>query len=354
MKKFSVFLVAVSLSLIIGGAWIIHLYNRLGNFEKKAQILNYKSLPKEHISALDFLDLTRSSLLEQGNQEMKKHKAIFVGIARDNTPQLPSVMSHIEYIGQHFADYRVIVFENDSSDATKLILNLWHLVNPLVRVESKDFWNKKRPSIKFLADIRNQYVKHLSDKEYGDFDIVIVLDMDTVYGVDIRGIKDSFSKIDRWDVVCSNGIMNYRGKMYDAFAFRNSEFPYSPRDYEAKFGANYWDEYVYEIQKSYDPKGDLMPVYSCFGGMAIYKKYLFDNCTYDSEHGDCEHVFLHQCMRSRHNARIFMNPAQILRDQGYHEKNIIRSLTKSFISVKKSAIKLYNLIILSFSKFREV
>jgi len=278
---------------------------------------NYKSLPIEKISNLDFIS---DDILSKGKAEMAKHKAVFVGITRDDIIQLPEVLRHIEYIGRSFADYRVIVFENDSTDATRIMLNIWKMINPKVQIISKDFFNKKRPSIKFMADCRNEYLNELKSPEYDGFDIVIPIDMDMSYGIDVRGMEDSFSKIDRWDMVCSNGIFKAKGKMWDAFAFRSAEFPDSPESYKQKYSKNYWaPEHISAIQKIYAPESDLVPVYSCFGGMAIYKRQLFEGCSYDSIEHDCEHVALHECMRNKHRAKIFMNPAQMIRYQHYKE-----------------------------------
>lgn len=71
---------------------------------------------------------------------------------------------------------------------------------------SEDFHNKKRPSIQFLAEIRNKYLHEIQKEKYESFDIVIAMDMDLYKGIDPRGIAHSFSKINEWDMVCSNGI----------------------------------------------------------------------------------------------------------------------------------------------------
>lgn len=276
-------------------------------------LLSYRSLPLETLAALDVIP---DEQLARGKGEMAKHKAVFTGIARDNGRSLPTVMRHIEHIGERFADYRVILFENDSSDATKMILSFWKLVNPKVEILSEDFHFKKRPSIKFMAEARNRYVKALESKEYAEFDIVIAVDMDASYGIDERGILDTFSKIDEWEVVCSNGIYTRAGHMWDAFAFRNEEFPDSPHSFRQKYAKDYWNE-VSSIQKIYPPEADLLPVHSGFGGLAIYKRKVFENCFYDSIHEDCEHVALHEMMKEKHEARIYMNPAQIIRYEHY-------------------------------------
>ncbi|HJD60527.1 MAG TPA: hypothetical protein LFW20_07890 [Rickettsia endosymbiont of Omalisus fontisbellaquei] len=278
----------------------------------------YRFLPIEKIAKLDFIS---DENLQAGKLEMSKHKVVFAGITRSNAPHLPNAIRHIEYIGQFFSDYRIIIFENDSTDSTKLMLNLWQLINHKVKIISQDFFNQKRPSIKFLADIRNKYLEILNTSEFDKFDIVIILDMDIGYGIDVRGILDSFSKIDRWDVICSNGIFNSQGQMYDAFAFRNEEFFDTPAEYNLKTGQNYYPtENISPMQKIYLPDSDLLPVNSCFNSLAIYKRKFFENCSYDSIKEDCEHVYLHECMRSKHNARIFMNPAQIIRYEHYNAR----------------------------------
>ncbi len=277
------------------------------------EIFNYKSLPLEKMEALNVIPEENLIL---GKQEIRKHKAIFAGIARDNGAHLPVMMRHIEALGELFEDYRVVIFENDSHDATKLLLHLWKLVNPKVEILSENFHFKKRPSIKFMAEARNRYLKALQSNEYAPFDLVIPVDMDMAYGIDVRGILDSFSKIDRWDVVCSNGIFTQQGHMWDAFAFRNDEFPDSPEEFSKKHGKNYWEE-VHAIQRIYVPQSDLVPVHSAFGGLAIYKRKVFENCFYDSLEEDCEHVALHKEMQEKHQAKIFMNPSQLIRYEHY-------------------------------------
>lgn len=57
---------------------------------------------------------------------------------------------------------------------------------------------------------------------------------------------------------------------------------------------------------------DPSPVDSCFGGMALYRGHLFDDCKYESNDGDCEHVHLHQCMK-KHNPKVRFFPATLPR-----------------------------------------
>ncbi len=63
--------------------------------------------------------------------------------------------------------------------------------------------------------------------------------------------------------------------------------------------------------------GPLLPVQSCFGGLAFYRHEKILGCEYNSIADDCEHVEFHKCIREKNHGRIFMNPAQILRYAHY-------------------------------------
>lgn len=314
----------------------------------------FDKISLENFSALDALG---SVNLKVGKEEMAKHSVVIAGITRDNIKDFSVMFKHIRYIGSFFKDYRVVLFENDSTDGTKLALGLWQELDSRVKIISKDFFNIKRPSHKFMADARNYYLDALQSEEYNNFDMLILLDMDMAYGIDIRGIEDSFSKIDRWDAVCSNGVFSDMGMMYDAFSFRNNEFPWSPEDWEKicskqdfkdpwfrvcqegeKYSKGiiyknlafriswqsvnrlYWLQIMPQLQKIYPVDLDLVPVSSCFGGMAIYKRKYIDGCKYDSIDNDCEHVVFNQCIKDKNKGRMFLNPAQMIRYSQYGKR----------------------------------
>lgn len=259
--------------------------------------------PIEHLSRLDGLQV------QSGYQQMAKHRVVICGIIRDNANALPVVIKHIEHTGKHFADYSVIIFENDSKDGTKEILQSWQLKNPKVQIISKDFGNKKRFSLSFLADIRNLYLDKLfSGSRYQDFDMVMVVDMDMLHGWDMRGVADSFAKIDKWDAVCSNGIENAKGVMYDLSAFRSKAFPYQVITWKECY-----QKYGQACLQVYPVGGDLVPVQSGFGGMAFYKKQYLKGCRYSSANNGCEHVPFHACVTEKNGGRMVLNPSQVIR-----------------------------------------
>lgn len=256
------------------------------------------SNPKIICSGCQPYDPERTAI---GKDRMSQYKVVICGISRDNAGELP--IQHIEATGELFQDYRVIVFENDSTDGTRELLQQWQASNSRIQIISKNYNNRKRPNIAFLAKCRNKYLKAL--RTYQDFDLMMVVDMDMKYGWDINGICDSFAKIDQWDAVGSNGVYTQDGKMWDMFAFRNTEFPQTSRR------PDYWTRIVPRgTSKHYCIGTDLMPVDSCFGGLAIYKRAFLDGCRYESPDGDCEHVAFHS-MFQRNGGRIVMNPSQV-------------------------------------------
>lgn len=218
--------------------------------------------PLEVSTKLNVLD---PDTLDKGKRVLSQQKALICGISRDNANDFWTMRRHIEHLGNQCKEYKVVIIENDSKDGTKELLKHWADCNPHVTIISKDFHNKKRPSIQFLANVRNLYIDEINQSNYDDFNLLVVIDMDMSYGFDIRGIYHSFATLESWDAMASNGISNQKGEMYDAFAFRNSEFPFSHADKPD----TYWSEIIPKIQRVYPVNSPFVTVDSAFGGLAI-------------------------------------------------------------------------------------
>jgi len=253
------------------------------------------------------LDELQVADTERGRLELKKHKVLVLGISRDNRRQLQSVIEHVEATAKQFADYKVIIFENDSNDGTKFMLRLWSWFNNKVEILSQDFNIQKRLSIKFLAYIRNKYLDQIEGK-YPDYDILMILDMDMYRGWDVRGIYDTFSQFNNWQAICANGLDPETGKkMYDSFAFRSDEFPHGMEV------EDYWSKFAPLAQKIYPINTPLIPVKSCFNGLAFYKREFIAGCRYDSINEDCEHIAFNQCIKDKNGGKMYLNPSMIIR-----------------------------------------
>lgn len=245
---------------------------------------------------------------------MKCYKVIFATLTRDNMETLPYLVQELMGLGKLFKSFAFVFAENDSSDSTNEYLDRLskEATYPVVRT-GKDFRTKKRPSHSFLARMRNYYLREIYSTKYDDYDYVLIYDADFLHVTSKRGLMDTFSRAG-WDVVAALGVKDE--KLYDAFAFRNEKFntPYIPEQYNHSFYQNYVVPQLYErpgLMVEYK-NGPLVPVYSAFGGLAIYRKSMLQGLFHDEASEDCEHVSLHQRIRER-GGKIFMNPNMRMR-----------------------------------------
>ena len=301
-KRTRVFTLVICLSLVA----VVLIINRINIQERLYPWLN----PLEVATQLNVLD---QRMLDKGKHVLSQHKAIICGISRDNATDFWTMRRHIEHLGNQCNDYKVVIVENDSKDGTKDLLKHWADHNTHVTIISKDFHNKKRPSIQFLADVRKLYIDEINQPEYDDFNVLIVIDMDMSYGFDIRGIYHSFATWESWDAIASNGISNQKGEMYDAFAFRNSDFPFAHYDKPD----TYWSDIIPQIQQVYPVNSPFVAVDSAFGGLTVYKRNTLKGCRYNSIKGDCEHIEFHKCLR-KNGGKMYMNPNQLIRYSHYN------------------------------------
>ncbi len=246
--------------------------------------------------------------VECGRQRMRSSRVVIAGIVRNAIDVLPLTIDRIERLAKLFADYRVVVYENDSVDGTQELLTAWAAGVPQVTVRSEVLGSPVSPSIRCelrgdrMAAYRNCYHRLIASR-FADFDHVIVLDLDLPGGWSNDGISNTFG-CDNWDFVGSNGrILQWaRWRLnawlhFDAWAFRRFG-SFDP------MGTREVNDYIWR-------RGEpLVPVYSCFGGLGIYRMPAFLAGRYDG--GDCEHVTMHRSMREAGFDRIFLNPSQLV------------------------------------------
>jgi len=243
----------------------------------------------------------------EGCDRMQRQKAVLCGLARNVAAVLPRTMARMERLGNLFADYRIVIYENDSIDLTAELLALWGERNPRVHVISERRNAPVNPVARCvnraarMADYRNRCHDFVKE-HYADFDAAIVIDTDLDGGWKLHGIADTFGH-DDWDFVGSNGIILKRigatlnvPLQYDAWAFRLNEemTPLST----AEVNSRWW--------RVGEP---LLPVTSCFGGLGVYRMEAFLSSRYAG--WDSEHVPFHFDMRAAGFQRMFLNPSQV-------------------------------------------
>lgn len=246
-------------------------------------------------------------LVTLGQTRMEQSTAVICGLARDVAEILPVTIERIERIGASFGDYRVIIYENDSRDDTRLQLLAWAQRNHRVRVVVETIGDPVNPCARCLhravrmANYRNRCLEIIR-AEFSNFDFALVLDTDLKGGWSYDGIANTFGH-DDWDFVGSNGIIFKRVRrefnvaiQYDAWAFRLDE--------------NLSALPTVSVNVMRWQRGQpLVPVTSCFGGLGVYRMKAILSATYSG--WDSEHVPLHQVMRKNGFNRMFLNPSQI-------------------------------------------
>jgi len=244
-------------------------------------------------------------------------------IVRDCGSKIKSNIPIIEQLRANFKSSIVIIFENDSKDNTKQVLKEWSEKSSNVIIECNDFATKtipdstpngankyySHPRISKMVEYRNRYLNKLEETNFNpDFVIVVDLDVSKIY---LEGILQSFEIAEQWDVICANGVSTspkFKRRYHDTFALVELGKENTPQTEESIINnSNRWN-----FMENGQP---LIPVYSAYGGLSIYKYDAIKNLRYrvinnkDSRvEVRCEHFSFCHDIREKGFNRIFINP----------------------------------------------
>ncbi|NGX45176.1 MAG: hypothetical protein K940chlam2_00319 [Chlamydiae bacterium] len=194
----------------------------------------------------------------------REKKVLICGVCRNVEQAAANTIANIEALGNRFADYAVIIYENNSTDGTARCYQEWAQTNPHVI-----FISEMVPDIQLspsrterIARARNRVLSVARGEEYSEFDYLIMVDLDFLCPWPIEEILKTIELPLEWDCIAANGLI---GDQYsDHYALRDRTFPLGPE----MVGSFWWKE----SWADYRLEGDeLLPVYSAFGGLAIYK-----------------------------------------------------------------------------------
>lgn len=189
-------------------------------------------------------------------------KVLICGVCQNIESSAKHSIKSIETLGKRFGDYRVILYENNSSDRTVKIFQSWAAKNFRVKfitekIKAKDLAKSRTERI---AHARNQVLLEAKKEEYRDFKYFVLVDLDFQKGWPIDEIvKTVLNQEIEWDSVSANGVLP-DGRYYDLYAFRDWNFVLNHEI--LGFGKSI--DMILDTQKWH-------PVYSAFGGLAIYK-----------------------------------------------------------------------------------
>lgn len=207
--------------------------------------------------------------------------------------------------GQRFNRYKIIIYENNSTDDTKSKLKEF-LGKPFITIISEDvnedadneimaykeITGSDHPCrIELISNARNRLLNEIRKEENESFTHVIVIDLDATNGWQIDGIMNSFQR-DNWDAV-----FGYSDPYYDYYALRTGEIPFGPEI----IGETFWKSIRPLNINSYK----LRSVFSAFNGIGIYKKQLLMKYNYNFKVDDNVKKFYRNILKGMKNDNIF-------------------------------------------------
>jgi hypothetical protein len=269
-------------------------------------------------------------------------EVVILGLCRNNSLELEN---DVRRLLDSFRDFSKIYFrfvESDSTDSTLQVLeSLADSVPNFSFISLGNLQAQIPERVARICHCRNVCLDILNkDPLLIDCAYVVVSDLDGVNSLLTRsGVLSCWAR-DDWDACMANQAAPY----YDIYALRHPVW--APNDcwhYEQELrsmGMNPLSarqKAIYSRMITIDPSSEWIPVDSAFGGLAIYKRKLFENVKYSSTlpNGDhvCEHVTLHQQM-TRRGAKLFINPSLI--NLGWNTHSASKKIAKRI----KRAVKL--------------
>jgi hypothetical protein len=238
-----------------------------------------------------------------GLHKASETRCIIAALSRDNEKRIAKSLDNMVKIGSSFKDYRIVIYENDSSDRTRDIIEEAASKNSKIDLIECDVPRCKFGSSKAYADglasksrmekmavLRNRYLEHVYEK-YSDWDYVFICDLD-MEGVFFRnGFFHALNETSKYSSVTANGIVSWAGigiqSPYDGMAY--SRHPgFEKRNVVSKFLLQYFDTMGMK---------ECLDVESAFNGGAIYVLKDLIGLKYTADYG-CEHNSVNYALRA--------------------------------------------------------
>lgn len=256
-------------------------------------------------------------------------------------------LEYLSKLASLFKSLDIVIYENDSSDATCEILEKMEEQGIIKLISEKGISKRLGLRTVIIAHGRNQLANYVRDKN--QYDYMIMVDLDCFSDIDlISSIKGAFCN-DRttWDVLTGNCPSRY----YDIWALRinrNQWTPIHSKIWRLCLDYDIWDMISHRsqmgkkeklfhtktYQKQIPPSFPLIAVTSAFNGIGIYKVSVIKDCVYNGYTRECscskyhvkgrcrgitcEHISFHTDIINKNNGRIFICPQLLITDQKEH------------------------------------
>jgi hypothetical protein len=265
--------------------------------------------------------------ISDGELKASKSKLVICGLSRNIEQLFDILKKRLEKTGSLFAEYKIVIFENNSNDNSRFLLKKWSQENNNVilldccslgdcecdlkkMVLDKDkigMFNLIR--MKKMAMYRNKYLDYVKKNlSFYDYMMVYDTDMEGCYSND--GLMHSIS-FNNWDMIASSirapllGTFGLSTVIYDSLAYvdlKEKNIKDDAKFYKQPFK---WVKMNNGVNKQ-KKNCDLFPVKSAFNGLAIYKVKSVLNSSYKI--ATCEHIGLHVDMIKNGKDKLYINP----------------------------------------------
>jgi len=304
----------------------------------RLSLTNPKLLSGDDLHLPEYLQCPHDSQsqLECGRSHFSRSRVIICGMVRDRENRIIHLRKQIESITKLFADYAIVIVENDSTDRTRYELIRWakdeqvggriHVIGcenqrvndhrpcnmSLAPTQPKAGSNTSR--IEKMVRLRNIYMNYLENNtQFRNYEYVLIQDFDLWSYTYIDGLLSTgfYLSIDPTiDAICANGILHNQF-LGGAISLKTYFDPYAHKEeFDYNWKGNYKNLWS-SIFRYYPCNRHLKQVQSCFSGQTIYRYQSIKDKRYrtylDFNHqAICEHVGLHETLN-----KIYLNSEMI-------------------------------------------
>lgn len=245
--------------------------------------------------------------------------ALVVGTVRNASTNIVSDLMRIVNALEEILPTKAYVVESDSSDETLAKLTDLASIDSRIRFTSFGVVAITIPNrIQRIRYCRNEYVNEIRNNPlYKDVDLIIVADLDGINTmIDSSVFKLALDLELSWDALAANQSARY----YDIFALRHPLW--SPNDWslEAHWLEPFLGKKIAKRHSMTDrmihipPTLPPIPVESAFGGLCIYRRWVFNQFDYleepDAPLNENEHVTIHRKIRAA-GGEIYIHPGLV-------------------------------------------
>ena len=206
----------------------------------------------------------------------------FGAVTRNLEKSFPNFKQLMYSLFGALPDLQLFIYENNSTDNTKKLLQDWATVDKRVHVKSEDFskeflleqgyartYDNLPCRMESISAARNKLMEWMESwgMGVGEEDLTIFIDPDipTVFPVDcLVSLCRAFPQ--GAHAFFANGLSGTM-KYYDAYAYRDTQHPFGA----ALMGEEIFDLKYKSVMRQIPFDGQPIPVLSAFGGLGIYK-----------------------------------------------------------------------------------